>query len=47
MDELKGFRSSEFDDDELTSMKPYTKERAEEIAELNREIARLYADIKD
>ncbi len=33
--------------DELVPMKPYTAERAEEIAELNREIASLLADIKD
>lgn len=33
-------------EDELAPMKPYTPERAEEIAELNREIASLLADIK-
>ncbi len=33
-------------EDELAPMKPYTAERAEEIAELNREIASLLADIK-
>ena len=31
--------------DELTQPKPYTAERAEEIAELNREIAALAAEI--
>ena len=31
--------------DELTPPKPYTPERAEEIAELNREIASLLAEI--
>lgn len=33
--------------DELTPMKPYTAERAEEIAELNRDIASLFAEIND
>ncbi len=31
--------------DELTPAKPYTAERAEEIAELNSEIAGLFAEI--
>ncbi len=31
--------------DELTPMKPYTAERADEIAELNSEIANLFAEI--
>lgn len=31
--------------DELTPPKPYTAERAEEIAEINSEIARLAAEI--
>lgn len=34
-------------EDELAPMKPYTAERAEEIAELNREIASLFAEIND
>lgn len=34
-------------EDELAPMKPYTSERAEEIAELNREIASLFAEIND
>ena len=33
--------------DELTPPKPYTAERAEEIAEINSEIARLFAEIND
>lgn len=33
--------------DELAPMKPYTAERAEEIAELNSEIASLFAEIND
>ncbi len=33
------------DDDELTPSKPYTAERAEEIAEINGEIASLFAEI--
>lgn len=33
--------------DELAPMKPYTAERAEEISELNREIASLFAEIND
>lgn len=32
-------------EDELLPIKPYSAERAEEIAELNREIARLAAEI--
>lgn len=32
-------------EDELAPMKPYTPERAEEIAELNSEIASLFAEI--
>lgn len=32
-------------EDELTPPKPYTVEREEEIAELNREIASLFAEI--
>lgn len=31
--------------DELTPQKPYTAERAEEIAEINSEIASLFAEI--
>lgn len=33
--------------DELTPPKPYTAERAAEIAEINSEIARLAAEIND
>ncbi len=33
--------------DELAPAKPYSPERAEEIADLNREIARLFAEISD
>lgn len=32
-------------DDELVPTKPYTAERAEEIAEINNEIASLYTEI--
>ncbi|GEM_PF-6076831 len=31
--------------DEITPMKPYTAERAEEISEINSEIASLFAEI--
>lgn len=34
-------------EDELAPAKPYTAERAEEIAELNSEIASLFAEIND
>lgn len=34
-------------EDELASAKPYSPERAEEIAELNREIASLFTEIND
>ncbi len=39
------FDELELGEDELTPTKPYTTERAEEIAELNSEIASLFAEI--
>jgi len=33
--------------DELTPMKPYTAERADEIAEIMAEVGRLFAEIND
>ena len=33
--------------DELASPKPYTEERAEEIAEIMVEVGRLFAEIND
>lgn len=41
------FEDLELGEDELAPMKPYTAERADEIAELNREIASLFAEIND
>lgn len=41
------FEEIPFGEDELASAKPYSPERAEEIAELNREIASLFAEIND
>ncbi len=39
------YENLEIGADELTPSKPYTVERAEEIAELNSEIASLFAEI--
>lgn len=39
------FEELPLDADDLTPAKPYTAERAEEIAELNSEIASLFAEI--
>ncbi len=33
--------------DELAPVKPYSEERAEEIAEIMAEVGRLFADIND
>ena len=42
---LMDFEELELGADELTPSKPYTAERAEEIAEINGEIASLFAEI--
>lgn len=45
VESILDYENLEIGTDELTPQKPYTAERVEEIAEINSEIASLFAEI--